>query len=79
MCLTPCSTRAGTASPGRQARAQSALLLDALVARAAEEQPGRGLDPGKRPIAGKALHDTLDTAFEAADRRRAALWSPSIF
>ena len=60
-------------------RAQGALLLDALMARAAAEQPGRGLDPGKRPIAGKALRDTLDTAFEAADRRRAALVEPVDF
>jgi hypothetical protein len=44
-----------------------------LAASAAEEQQGRRLDPGKRPIAGKALRDIFDAAFDAADRRGASL------
>jgi ATP-dependent Clp protease ATP-binding subunit ClpB len=59
--------------------AQGAPLLDALAASAAVEQPGRRLDPGKRPIAGQSLRDTLDAAFDAADRRRAALVEPVDF
>jgi ATP-dependent Clp protease ATP-binding subunit ClpB len=56
--------------------AQCAPLLDALTARAAEERRGRGLDPGKRPIASKALRDFIDDTFGVADRRGAALVEP---
>jgi ATP-dependent Clp protease ATP-binding subunit ClpB len=56
--------------------ARCAPLLDALLAKAAEERSGRGLAPGKRPIASQALREIMDDAFGVADRRGAALVEP---
>jgi ATP-dependent Clp protease ATP-binding subunit ClpB len=58
---------------GALARMAPALRLDAPAARATVERafgadPAR-LEPGRQPIAGRALRDLLDAAFALADRR----------
>ena len=50
-----------------------ARLLDLL---ATNEERGTRLEAGKRPIAGKALRDLIELAFNLADRRRAELVEP---
>src|SRR5262245_58337027 len=42
-------------------------LLDLLTAKASGERASR-LDAGKRPVAGKALRDLIEIAFNAAER-----------
>jgi ATP-dependent Clp protease ATP-binding subunit ClpB len=49
-----------------------ASLLDLLVAKASEGSAVK-LAPGKRPIAGKALRDLIDVAFDVAERRYSEL------
>jgi ATP-dependent Clp protease ATP-binding subunit ClpA len=49
---------------------RSEHLLDDLTRRVAEDPSNRKLDPGKRPIAGQALREMLDKAFQVADARR---------
>lgn len=58
---------------------QRSQILDYLTQRSEEEQSGRKLEPGKRPIAGKALRDLIDKSFAAADRRRSELAEPVDF
>src|SRR5262245_45089413 len=60
-------------------RVQCTQLLETLAVRASEERPGHRLDPGKRPIAGPSLPPILNAAFDAADRRGAALVEPVDF
>src|SRR5262245_30942729 len=48
-------------------------LLDQLTTRSAEDRANRKLDAGKRPIAGQALREMLDKAFQVADARRSAI------
>jgi ATP-dependent Clp protease ATP-binding subunit ClpB len=55
-----------------------ASLLDLLVARASEERFVK-LAPGKRPVAGKALRDLIDIAFDVAERRNSELVEPADF
>lgn len=51
-------------------------ILDHLTALASEERAGRGLEPGKKPIASKSLRDYIDSALTIADRRRSELTEP---
>ncbi|MBO0859036.1 MAG: ATP-dependent Clp protease ATP-binding subunit, partial [Chloracidobacterium sp.] len=55
-----------------------AQLLDLLTARASEGRAAR-LEPGKRPIAGKALRELIDLAFDVAERRSSELVEPVDF
>jgi ATP-dependent Clp protease ATP-binding subunit ClpB len=55
-----------------------AHALDLLVAKASEERVVK-LAPGKRPVAGKALRDLIDRAFEVAERRNSELVEPADF
>jgi ATP-dependent Clp protease ATP-binding subunit ClpB len=55
-----------------------ARLLDLLIARASEERGAR-LYAGKRPVAGKALRDLIDLAFNVAERRGSELVEPVDF
>jgi ATP-dependent Clp protease ATP-binding subunit ClpB len=55
-----------------------ARLLDLLIARASEERAAR-LYAGKRPVAGKALRDLIDLAFNVAERRSSELVEPVDF
>jgi ATP-dependent Clp protease ATP-binding subunit ClpB len=55
-----------------------ARSLDLLVAKALEER-GVKLAPGKRPVAGKALRELIDLAFEVAERRNSELVEPADF
>jgi ATP-dependent Clp protease ATP-binding subunit ClpB len=55
-----------------------ARALDLLVAKASEERVVK-LAPGKRPLAGKALRDLIDLAFEVAERRNSELVEPADF
>jgi ATP-dependent Clp protease ATP-binding subunit ClpB len=52
--------------------------LDLLVAKALEER-GVKLAPGKRPVAGRALRDLIDLAFEVSARRNSELVEPADF
>jgi ATP-dependent Clp protease ATP-binding subunit ClpB len=52
--------------------------LDLLVNKALEER-GVKLAPGKRPVAGRALRDLIDAAFEVAERRNSELVEPADF
>jgi ATP-dependent Clp protease ATP-binding subunit ClpB len=52
--------------------------LDLLVAKALEER-GVKLAPGKRPVAGRALRDLIDLAFEVSERRNSELVEPADF
>src|SRR5262252_3246016 len=55
-----------------------ARSLDLLVAKASEERAAK-LAPGKRPVAGRALRDLIDLAFEVAERRNSELVEPADF
>src|SRR5262252_3585117 len=55
-----------------------ARSLDLLVAKASEARSVK-LAPGKRPVAGKALRDLIDLAFEVAERRNSELVEPADF
>ncbi len=55
-----------------------AHALDLLLAKASEERAVK-LAPGKRPVAGKALRDLIDLAFEVAERRNSELVEPADF
>ncbi len=55
-----------------------ARALDLLVAKALEER-GVKLAPGKRPVAGRALRDLIDLAFEVSERRNSELVEPADF
>jgi ATP-dependent Clp protease ATP-binding subunit ClpB len=59
--------------------AQRGPVLDYLTHRVSEEEAGRRLEPGRRPIAGKSLRDLIDKAFAAADRRRSEIAEPVDF
>ena len=52
--------------------------LDLLIAKALEER-GVKLAPGKRPVAGRALRDLIDLAFEVSERRNSELVEPADF
>ncbi len=54
-------------------------LLDKLTMLAAKEEGEFKLQPGKRPVAGKALRDLIDDAFQVADRRHSDLVEPGDF
>ena len=56
-----------------RAHALNLLLAEASEARAVK------LAPGKRPVAGKALRDLIDLAFEVAERRNSELVEPADF
>jgi len=53
-----------------------ARALDLLIAKALEER-GVKLAPGKRPVAGRALRDLIDLAFEVSERRNSELVEPA--
>jgi ATP-dependent Clp protease ATP-binding subunit ClpB len=55
-----------------------AHALDLLLAKASEERAVK-LAPGKRPVAGRALRDLIDLAFEVAERRNSELVEPADF
>jgi ATP-dependent Clp protease ATP-binding subunit ClpB len=55
-----------------------AHALDLLAAKASEERAVK-LAPGKRPVAGRALRDLIDLAFEVAERRNSELVEPADF
>jgi ATP-dependent Clp protease ATP-binding subunit ClpB len=55
-----------------------AHALDLLLAKASEERAVK-LAPGKRPVAGRALRDLIDRAFEVAERRNSELVEPADF
>jgi ATP-dependent Clp protease ATP-binding subunit ClpB len=55
-----------------------AHALDLLLAKASEERAVK-LAPGKRPVAGRALRDLIDLAFEIAERRNSELVEPADF
>src|SRR5215813_8656846 len=55
-----------------------ARALDLLLAKASEERAAK-LAPGKRPVAGKALRDLIDLAFNVAERRGSELVEPVDF
>src|SRR5215831_17161632 len=55
-----------------------AHALDLLLAKASEARAVK-LAPGKRPVAGKALRDLIDLAFEVAERRNSELVEPADF
>ena len=54
------------------------LLLDTLTTAAAAERTTK-LEPGKRPVAGKALRDVIEAAFNVAERRGSELVEPADF
>src|SRR5262245_34399080 len=49
-------------------RLDRGALLDLLATRAAEERTSK-LAPGKQPVAGKALRQVIEQAFNVAERR----------
>jgi len=55
-----------------------AHALNLLLAKASEARAVK-LAPGKRPVAGKALRDLIDLAFEVAERRNSELVEPADF
>jgi ATP-dependent Clp protease ATP-binding subunit ClpB len=55
-----------------------AHALDLLLAKTSEERAVK-LAPGKRPVAGRALRDLIDLAFEVAERRNSELVEPADF
>jgi ATP-dependent Clp protease ATP-binding subunit ClpB len=55
-----------------------AHALDLLLAKVSEERAVK-LAPGKRPVAGRALRDLIDLAFEVAERRNSELVEPADF
>jgi ATP-dependent Clp protease ATP-binding subunit ClpB len=55
-----------------------AHALDMLVSKASEERAVK-LAPGKRPVAGRALRNLIDLAFEVAERRNSELVEPADF
>jgi ATP-dependent Clp protease ATP-binding subunit ClpB len=55
-----------------------AHALDLLLAKSSEERAVK-LAPGKRPVAGRALRDLIDLAFEVAERRNSELVEPADF
>jgi ATP-dependent Clp protease ATP-binding subunit ClpB len=55
-----------------------AHALDLLLAKASEERAVK-LAPGKRPVAGRALRNLIDLAFEVAERRNSELVEPADF
>lgn len=54
-------------------------LLDALTARLTDDKSAPRLSPGKRPIAGKALRDSIDQAFLLSERRNSEIVEPIDF
>src|SRR5262245_28344625 len=50
--------------------AQPQLILDYLSAKSLDDDRGTGLEPGERAIAGAALREDIDRAFQVAEKRR---------
>jgi ATP-dependent Clp protease ATP-binding subunit ClpB len=69
-------TNGALAAMAEKLNLSRARVLDLL---SANEDRAVRLEPGKRPVAGKALRDLIDVAFNVAERRNSELVEPSDF
>jgi ATP-dependent Clp protease ATP-binding subunit ClpB len=69
-------TNGALAAMAEKLNLSRARVLDLLNA---NEDRAVRLDPGKRPVAGKALRDLIDVAFNVAERRNSELVEPADF
>ncbi len=69
-------TNGALAAMAEKLNLSRARVLDLL---SANEDRAVRLEPGKRPVAGKALRDLIDVAFNIAERRTSELVEPSDF
>jgi ATP-dependent Clp protease ATP-binding subunit ClpB len=69
-------TNGALAAMAEKLNLSRARVLDLL---SASEDRAVRLEPGKRPVAGKALRDLIDVAFNVAERRNSELVEPSDF
>jgi ATP-dependent Clp protease ATP-binding subunit ClpB len=69
-------TNGALAAMAEKLNLSRARVLDLLSANADRAVK---LEPGKRPVAGKALRDLIDVAFNVAERRNSELVEPSDF